>query len=425
MLVQETTGLLDQLHKLAVERVHDPSRAEAWKQFLAKGFPQKSDEQFRYLALRELYEHTFSKPQGANPYALAPVESDVCRIVLVDGILSQSLSYLELLPKEIVLCTLTEAQRSYGVLLKNKASKLMHSERSSSLSTLNHALHDEGLFLYVPPKLIFKYRIELIELYSSTTSALYFPKYSIYLGRQASAHITIQVKNVTSEAIHFVNRVVEAHLDAQSLLHIHAEFLEVGKCWYFDQSALFLKRDASCSYVSGDTGSRLLRQDFRVDLLEENAQVVLKSLSLLKKKDQAHHYVRIRHLAPGCRSSQHFKGVLFDQAVLSFEGKIWVDAVAQKTEAYQRSNHLILGEGARAYSKPNLEIFADDVKASHGATVAQLNQEEIFYLQARGLSSPHAKQVLVSGFCKTLLEEMNHSYKNAMLRYLQEGLNIL
>lgn len=424
MLVQETTGLLDQLKNLASQRVQDPSRAEAWKRFLAKGLPQKNEEQFRYLALRELYEHTFSKPQGAHSYALSPVESGVCRIVLLDGMLSQSLSHLELLPKEIVLCTLAEAQRSYGVLLKNKASKLMQDECSSSLSTLNHALHDEGLFLYIPPRLTFKHRIEIIELYSSSTSALYFPKYSIYLGKEASAHITMQVQNVYRESMHFVNRLVEAHLDAQSHLQIQAEFLEVGRCWYFDQVTSFLKRDASFRYLSCDTGSKLLRQDFRVDLLEENAEVFLKGLSLLKKKDQSHQCVRVRHLAPGCRSSQHFKGVLFDQAVLSFEGKIWVDPAAQKTEAYQLSNHLILGEGARAYSKPNLEIFADDVKASHGATVAQLNQEEIFYLKARGLSSPDAKKILVSGFCKTLLEEMNNSSKNTMLLYLQEGLNI-
>ena len=160
-------------------------------------------------------------------------------------------------------------------------------------------------------------------------------------------------------------------------------------------------------FRSGDGGSDLLRQEFTVDLLEPYATSFLKGLSILEKKKQSHHYVTMRHKAPNCESYQHFKGVLFDQAKLSFEGKIWVDQLAQKTQAYQRSNHLLLGKKAAAYSKPNLEIFADDVKASHGATIAQLQEEELFYLKARGLDLVTAKKLLLKGFAKELLYQLS------------------
>jgi Fe-S cluster assembly protein SufD len=112
--------------------------------------------------------------------------------------------------------------------------------------------------------------------------------------------------------------------------------------------------------------------------------------------------------------------LIVDKAKGSFEGKIFVDQVAQHTEAYQLSNYLLLGERATGYSKPNLEIFADEVKASHGATIAQLKEEELFYLRARGVSRAHAKQLLIKGFCQELIQEMDVSTQEAMSAVLEE-----
>lgn len=422
MLHQES--LLEQLQHIALNRASEPLQQAAWKKFLVMGLPKKEDEAFRYLSLRELYEQNFSLPAyQVYDWRMTPTDG-VCQLVFVDGVLSKSLSKLDELPKEVTVCSMKEAKHSYGALLRSRASKMLQETRNSSFAVLNDALYDEGLFLYIPPKVVVKKPIEIVELYSSDVSALYFPKFVIYIGKHAQVTFDVQVKNLNSnEHIgHFVNRSIEFHLDAHSKCCVYNHLLDLGKAWYFDQVAFYLKRDASASYVSGDIGSKLVRQDFKIDLLEENAEVFLKGLSILQKKDQSHHCVQVNHLAPHCRSSQHFKGVLFDQSVLSFEGKIWVDRLAQKTEAYQLSNHLILGAQARAYSKPNLEIFADDVKASHGATVAQLREEEIFYLQARGLHPSLAKKILVKGFCKELMKEMTPALRDELLVYLQKGL---
>jgi Fe-S cluster assembly protein SufD len=143
-----------------------------------------------------------------------------------------------------------------------------------------------------------------------------------------------------------------------------------------------------------------------VQLAEENSSVSLQGLSMLTDQRQAHMHALIDHAAPHCESRQHFKSALAGQSQSSFEGKIFVRPIAQKTMAYQLNNNLILSDQARSNSKPNLEIFADDVKASHGSTVTQLSQEELFYLRSRGLPKEEAKSLLTHGFCKELIDAL-------------------
>ena len=144
------------------------------------------------------------------------------------------------------------------------------------------------------------------------------------------------------------------------------------------------------------------RHDIQVSLEGERSEVDLKGLSLPAHKDEMHHYIDVRHMAPNCRSNQHYKTALMGRARSSFEGKIFVEKEAQQTEAYQLNNNLLLSPKAHAMSKPNLEILADDVKASHGATVTRPKEDELFYLQTRGLSKKEAEWHLARGFCAEL-----------------------
>jgi hypothetical protein len=138
----------------------------------------------------------------------------------------------------------------------------------------------------------------------------------------------------------------------------------------------------------------------RAELVEENANVELFGLIQSEASVQS----EVRHLAPHTKSRQHFKSVLRGKMKSSFEGKIYVAPIAQKTEAYQLSNALLLSDDATHRAMPNLEIFADDVKASHGATTGQIDEESLFYLRSRGLSEIEAKELLVEGFCKEILD---------------------
>jgi Fe-S cluster assembly protein SufD len=147
----------------------------------------------------------------------------------------------------------------------------------------------------------------------------------------------------------------------------------------------------------------MARHSFRVQLAEE-CEALLQGVTSLHEKKESHIYGVVEHLEPSARSRQHFKALLQGDSISSFEGKIFVAPEAQKTESYQLSNNLLLSDTCKAYAKPNLEIFADDVKASHGATFSQCDPESLFYLRARGLSEEEAKLLLQRSFIQELAE---------------------
>jgi Fe-S cluster assembly protein SufD len=161
-----------------------------------------------------------------------------------------------------------------------------------------------------------------------------------------------------------------------------------------------------------------VRNDYRVVIGGENAEASLNGVWMLGDRNESHMHVIVDHQAPHCRSMQLFKGVLNGNSHSSFEGKILVRQAAQKTEAFQLNNNLLLSDRAHADSKPNLEIFADDVKASHGATVGQLDKEQIFYMKTRGFHEADAKNLLVYGFCEEVIDMIPiPSVHQAMKKY--------
>lgn len=165
-------------------------------------------------------------------------------------------------------------------------------------------------------------------------------------------------------------------------------------------------------------GGKAVRQSYCIQLKGENSEVNLSGLWMLDGNRTAHTHAIVDHEAPRTRSMQRFKGVLNDHSQSSFEGKILVRAEAQKTEAYQLNNNLILSQGSIANSKPNLEVFADDVKASHGATVSQLEEEQLFYLSTRGIDPILARRLLIGGFCREMIDKI--SYDSLLKKWNQK-----
>ena len=151
-----------------------------------------------------------------------------------------------------------------------------------------------------------------------------------------------------------------------------------------------------------------------MQLSDTNSEANLQGLAHLSHSNQHHTHVMVDHIAPESRARQHFKNILKDKSQSSFEGKIFVRSAAQKTESYQLNNNLLLSDDALAQSKPNLEIFADDVKASHGSTIAPLNAEEIFYLRSRGFTQMEAEKWLTFGFSHELIHKAHPSVQKRL-----------
>ncbi len=374
-----------------------PVRERFWKRFSEQGMPKPSQEAFQYLPFSKIVPPT--EPAAEAPQQM-PHFLPGCagRIVFSNGYFSPEHS---ILPKGCILLPLEEAMKSYGLVLQNRFAKSLK-EESDPLAALNGAFHGRGAFLYVPPGLVIEQPIQIISLFSSANWM--GQRLQLFLGKGAELKL-VQTFAGKGSAVEMLDAVLDAgaKLSVQDCSELQEEAV------FFRNLRASLKKDARLSSFSFSEGSSLYRRSLSASLLEEGAEVHLKGLDHLTGSNQAHTHVLIEHHAPHCLSRQHFKKALQGKARSSFEGKIYVQPQAQKTEAYQLNQNLILSEEAAAHAKPNLEIFADDVKASHGATFSQLSEEEIFYFQARGIPPADAKKLLFHGFCSELLEEISFS----------------
>lgn len=406
--------------QLALERLYhesgqsDPlykNRAKGWDRLLELGLPSRKTEVYRYIKLRSLFSETYVRavPRSITADTVAAHVYPECRgsvLVFVNGHFMPTLSQTDALPSKVVISTLSEASRTYSALLNNHWAKAMK-EEMDPFAALNAALQADGAFLYISPKTLIEQPIQILHLIDAHDQPMFMlPRLHVFAGAQSQIDLTIS-HVALSGSHYFINGAMEITLDEAAHVRVTQSLLHPSSnAWHFDALRASLKRNAHFKATHVTMGGQTVRNDYRVALLGENSEASLNGLWILEGKREAHTNVLIDHQAPHCRSMQLFKGILNDVSRSSFEGKIFVRQAAQKTEAFQLNKNLLLGERCHADSKPNLEIFADDVKASHGATVGQLDKEQLFYLTARGIAPRTAKEMLVHGFTQDVLEQV-------------------
>lgn len=384
-------------------------REKAWDHFLELGLPDRSTEVFRYLKMRNLYQKTWTLGEKTT-IAPASIDSAIlpeCRgstLVFVNGFYAPELSSLEHL-SSIVVLPLSEAVKTYSALLNNHWSKSLK-EETDPFVALNSALHPAGVFIYVPPKQKIQVPVQILNIACASEPAILSPRIHAFVGREAHLEFVSNTLFLNETPV-FINQAFDFVLEDASQARYHQLSTEhPNHIWHFDATRALLKRDSFFKTIQLTEGSATVRYDYKACLTGENGEASLNGLWMLNDRREAHIHVLMDHQAPHCRSMQLYKGILNDVSSSSFEGKILVRQAAQKTEAFQLNNNLILNEGAMADSKPNLEIFADDVKASHGATVGQLDEEQLFYLKTRGFSQKEAQNILVYGYSQEVIDQI-------------------
>ncbi len=375
-------------------------QGKAWDRFLELGLPEKSSELFKYFPLRKLYDLRLTLPAILRPPKEA-IETHILPeakesyLVFVGGRFSPELSKL---PSRLVALPLQEAVKTYGPFLQHRLNKSIKEEKDS-FSLLNLALQEEGLFCYLPPKV--KLEAPLQILYYGEGSESYHPA-RLHLFCSAESELK-SISTVVGDGIHHL--AMDGAIEEKgSWSHIDISIDGSGVC--LSDFKVTLKEASSLNYLAITTSSRLTRNRLRVSLMGERANVLLQGFWHLYGSCQSHTHVHVEHAAPLTTSLQKFKGILEGQSQSSFAGKIYIHPEAQKTEAYQLNHNLLLSEGALANARPNLEIFADDVKASHGATVSRVDEQQLFYLLSRGITRAAAKELLVRGFIQEVLDQI-------------------
>jgi Fe-S cluster assembly protein SufD len=414
----------------------DAMRFKAWERFQKLGLPTAGRPgPYRHLPLRHLYQHTFQKKSLdtslSNPsskellYPHLLPESSHSYVVLVDGKFAPELSDLSALPKQVSILPLPQAFATFDLFLRNRQQHCLKEEKDP-FAALNGALYQEGLFIYLPPKSKIDPPLQIIHLITHTENVV-MPRLHLFAGSQS--HLTLahgvisfqdgilSSKEQTKEQL-WINMFNDFALEEGSHLTRLSLHENLRQGFLFDSLRATLKRDSSLRTVTAHNGAATIHQDAHIQLLEENSTAHLAGGWIAGSSCHAHTHVRIEHFAPHCRSRQLFKGILLDTARSSFEGEIYIHPEAQQSDAFQLNNHLLLSDRAIAYSQPKLQIFADDVKASHGATAGQLHPEELFYLTSRGLPLEEAKRLLTAAFLANVFEEVTISSLQAKMQLM-------
>lgn len=385
-------------------------RLKAWEHFLNLGLPLSRDsESFRYVKLRHFYskQYAYATPLSLTKEAISAYVYPECQesvIVFENGLYNPLLSNMNGMSKKIVVNSLPEAYRTYSSFLNNQWAQSLKDEKDP-FAALNGALHHSGVFIYIPPKTLVERPIQILNVVDTgEMTMIVMPRLHLFVGAQSEVEILSSQAILSGEDV-CINMCADFSIEENS--HVKYNQIPYGDkegMWVFDSLHAHLKRNSKLQVICVNEGSAGVRHDYRVTLAGENADALLNGVWMLKGKREAHGHILMEHQAPHCHSLQRYKSVLNDFSRSNFEGKILVRQAAQKTDAFQLNNNLLLNDHALAYSKPNLEIFADDVKASHGATFGQLDPEQLFVLRSRGIEEKEAVNLLVYGFCKEVID---------------------
>jgi Fe-S cluster assembly protein SufD len=371
--------------------------------FDALGFPNRSIEAWRFTNTRDIANTPWSLVEASSslpdigPWSIGAAH----RLVFVDGVLRPELSSLEGLPNGVILCGLAEAIRQSPELVEPHLGRHAPIEDHSFVA-LNTGLFRDGALLQLPPSAVVGEAIHLLHLATERTDpAMLAPRNLIVAGRGSQA--TLVEHFAGSGGGSLICPVTEVNVDEGAVID-HYKLQEEGLgASHLASTQVRLARSSSFSSHSVSIGASLVRNDIGATLAGEGANCTLNGLYLTGGRQHVENQIRMRHAAPHCTSHQLYKGILDENSRTVFNGRIVVDQAAQKTDAKQSNRNLLLSEGALARSNPQLEIFADDVRCTHGSTVGRLDEDAIFYLRSRGLSRAAAESLLTYAFASEVV----------------------
>ncbi len=386
----------------------DRLRDQAMERFSELGFPSVKDEEWKYTNVAPLAKLDFDAPAssritaGANPVDLACPEANDSRLVFVNGSLRRDLSSVKALGGEAVAIDLFDAVRD------NKYLALMqeHLGRSADhiangFVALNTAFISQGAFVYIPDDVVVSTPIQLLFIGDGTQVASH-PRVLVVAGKNSRATL-LESYVGAPEAKYFTNAVVEVIVEEGARLEHYKVQRDGAEAFHVATTTADLGPSASYDATTITLGAQLSRHDFNVTMDQEGAECWVDGLYLVNGAQHTDTHSLIDHRKPHCTSHQLYKGILDGKSRAVFNGKIFVRHDAQKTDAMQTNKNLLLSNEARVDTKPQLEILADDVKCAHGAAVGQIDQDELFYLETRGIHSDLARNLLTYGFAEEVI----------------------
>ncbi|MBF0491992.1 MAG: Fe-S cluster assembly protein SufD [Deltaproteobacteria bacterium] len=372
-------------------------RQKAYAAFLNQGLPSTKLESWRYTSLQKMAELPFESKSSVHQAELPSLEKR-CRITLINGQFSREHSSLHL-PAGVEFKPLSEALKN-GLQLEALATT-----PENALNNLNTAFFLDGAYLRISANTQVEEVLEILCIQDASHLQAFYPKNVIELESAAYAHVQERYISLHHEC-YLMNASTEIKLGDNAELHYYRSQEEDKKAFHLSSVRVSQKRNSRFYSYGLFLGSGLNHNHLQSSLKEEGAECNLLGLYLGGETQHLDNYTLIDHATPHCRSNELYKGILEEEASASFQGHILVQPHAVKTESRQLNKNLLLSPKASVNTKPLLEIYNNDVKCNHGATIGKLDEKQLFYLRSRGLDAQEAKSLLTLAFASDWLSEI-------------------
>jgi Fe-S cluster assembly protein SufD len=389
--------------------IHD-IRTEALENFDKLGFPTKKLEAWKYTSLNAVLKNDFSIFLNKdNSVELSHVKKyfihdiDAYKIVFIDGKYSSFLS--ETTHDTIDVCLMSSAlsKPKYRAVIENYFNKVA---KQDNLTSLNTAFASEGAYIHIPRNVEVEKPIQIINFTTGSEAAtMTQPRNLIVVDENAHVQIIERHQSLTSNPVlsNVVTEIFSARNSTVDFYKIQNDKLTAS---LVDNTYVDQKSNSVVSVHTFSFGGNITRNNLNFYQNGEHIDSILKGITIIEGKQHVDHHTLVHHIEPNCESHQDYKGIFDERSTGVFNGKVIVNKEAQKTNAYQQNNNVLVSDKATINAKPQLEIFADDVKCSHGCTIGQLDDDALFYMQQRGIPQKEGKALLMYAFANTVLESV-------------------
>lgn len=398
-------------------------REQGIERFNSLGIPGSSDEDWKYTSLRALAGKQFSVPEEATVAGRWSSDGeDMHRLVFEQGVLNAALSSVDALPAGVQLVSMREALAVQDDSLKSQLRSIMP-ERANAFAELNNGLFRDGALLRVGAGCRLDKPVELVFV-SGGEQTLSMPRNLVILESGASATL-IERQTSDDQSTALSNSATEILLAENSELDYNLVQLQGKKSTHIGGTWIHQAAGSTLKTRTITLGGALIRNELKVSLNGEGAHADCIGLYFGRRRQHMDNHTTIQHAVPECTSRELYKGILDDRARGVFHGRIVVDQDAQLTVSEQENQNLLLSRDAEVDTKPQLEIYADDVKCSHGATVGELDKKQLFYMQTRGIDPASARVLLTYAFAAQVVEEIEvESLREELAHHIAEQMHL-
>jgi Fe-S cluster assembly protein SufD len=388
-----------------------PMRKNASSEFESSDFPTKKDEEWKYTNITPILKNEFvpsplskADPSTINIDEFKIPNLDSHQLVFINGIYKSELSSIGPLEENVIIDSFYNQVKTNSDFLKEHLSN--KETVNNSFNLLNNSFTYDGLVVFIPKNKVIEKPIHVLNIaVNGEQKPLIQPRNLIVAEENAQAKIITEYIG-KDDSQYFTNILTDISISENANVTFYKIQNETNSAYHIDRTEIQQKDSSVFNHFSLSFGAKIARNDINTKLDGENIELHLYGLYLGNEEQHIDHHTFIDHAKPNCESNELYKGILDDKAKGVFSGKILVNQIAQKTNAFQSNKSVLLSDDASIDTKPQLEIYADDVKCSHGATVGKLDEQAFFYIRSRGVPEESARSMLIRAFVDDVVSEI-------------------